>query len=37
MMARGFLLALEGVDGSGKTTQAQLLAAALSSAAWRWS
>lgn len=27
--ARGFLLALEGVDGSGKTTQAQLLAVSL--------
>jgi dTMP kinase len=28
-MGRGFLLALEGVDGSGKTTQARLLAASL--------
>lgn len=28
-MGRGFLIVLEGVDGSGKTTQAQLLAAAL--------
>ena len=28
-MGRGFLLALEGVDGSGKTTQAQLLAVSL--------
>jgi len=28
-MGRGFLLALEGVDGSGKTTQAQLLALSL--------
>ena len=29
MASRGVLLALEGVDGSGKTTQAGLLAAAL--------
>ena len=28
-MRRGFLLALEGVDGSGKSTQAQLLAVSL--------
>jgi dTMP kinase len=28
-MPRGFLVALEGVDGSGKTTQAELLAASL--------
>jgi len=28
-MGRGFLLALEGVDGSGKSTQAQLLAVSL--------
>lgn len=28
-MGRGFLLALEGVDGSGKTTQARLLAVSL--------
>ncbi|MFZ5451515.1 MAG: dTMP kinase [Thermodesulfobacteriota bacterium] len=28
-MGRGFLLALEGVDGSGKTTQAKLLAVSL--------
>jgi len=28
-MPRGFLIALEGVDGSGKTTQAELLAASL--------
>lgn len=28
-MGRGFLLALEGVDGCGKSTQARLLAAAL--------
>jgi dTMP kinase len=28
-MKRGFLIALEGVDGAGKTTQAGLLAAAL--------
>jgi dTMP kinase len=28
-MRRGFLLALEGVDGSGKTTQAHLLAVSL--------
>ena len=29
MAATGVLLALEGVDGSGKTTQAHLLAGAL--------
>lgn len=28
-MAKGFLIALEGVDGSGKSTQAELLAASL--------
>ncbi len=28
-MAKGFLIALEGVDGSGKSTQAKLLAASL--------
>jgi dTMP kinase len=28
-MARGFLIALEGIDGSGKSTQAKLLAASL--------
>ena len=28
-MAKGFLIALEGVDGSGKSTQAGLLAASL--------
>ena len=30
-MGRGFLIALEGVDGAGKTTQAQLLARVLKS------
>jgi len=35
-MPRGFLIALEGVDGSGKTTQAELLAASLEKAAVRW-
>ena len=29
MASRGVLLALEGVDGCGKSTQAELLAAAL--------
>jgi dTMP kinase len=28
-MARGFLIALEGIDGSGKSTQAEMLAASL--------
>lgn len=28
-MAKGFLIALEGVDGSGKSTQAEMLAASL--------
>lgn len=28
-MAKGFLIALEGIDGSGKSTQAELLAASL--------
>lgn len=33
-MAPGFLIALEGVDGAGKTTQARLLAAALRERGW---
>jgi dTMP kinase len=33
-MARGLLLALEGIDGCGKTTQVGLLAAALKKAGW---
>ena len=33
-MQRGFFLALEGVDGSGKSTQAQLLAVSLLQQGW---
>lgn len=33
-MAPGFLIALEGVDGAGKTTQARLLTAALRELGW---
>jgi dTMP kinase len=33
-MARGVLIAIEGVDGAGKTTQARLLAAALEERGW---
>jgi dTMP kinase len=34
-MGQGFLLALEGIDGSGKTTQARLLRAALEARGFR--